>query len=68
MKCMKKQYSGYHFRNECKVNHTNVRSSKHSYIDYTDINNSDNDDNKDEADLNKVLNELKDGIIENLKD
>ena len=47
LKCMQKQYSGYHFRNECKANLTGVISSVQSYIDYTDINNSDNDDKID---------------------
>ena len=70
-RCMKqtqKQSGDYHFRNECKVNRTGVMSSVHNYLDYTDINNSDNDYNKDEDNLNKVLNELKDGLIEISKD
>ena len=60
MKCMQKQYSGYHFINECKVIHTGVISSVHSHIDYADINNSDCDGNtdnnkdKDKDDVNKV--------------
>ena len=66
MKCMYKTYSGYHFFDKCKVNRTGLISSVHSYIDYTDIN--DNiDNNKDKDDLNKVLNELKDNIIEDLR-
>ena len=71
MKCMQKQYNGYHFKNVCKVNRTGVISSVHSYIDYTDINNSDNDDNidnnKDEDYLKKVLNELKVNSIKDIK-
>ena len=59
---------------KCNVNRTGLITSVHSYIDYTDINDSDSDDNidnnkdKDKDDLIKVLNELKDNIIENLKD
>ena len=74
MKCMHRKYSGYHFLDKCKVNRTGLITSVHSYIDYTDINDSDSNDNinnnkdKVEEDLNKVLNRLKDNIIENLKD
>ena len=74
MKCMYKTYSGYHFFDKCKVNRTGLITSVHSYIDYTDINDSDSNDNidnnkdNDKDDLNKVLNSLKDNIIENLKD
>ena len=74
MKCMQKQYSDYHFRNECKAIRTGVTSSVHSYIDYADINNSDCDGNfdntkdKDKDDLNKLLNELKNSFIDNIKD
>ena len=74
MKCMYKTYSGYHFFDKCKVNRTGLITSVHSYIDYTDINDSDSDDSidnikdKDKDDLNKILNELKHNIIENLKD
>ena len=56
-----------------KVNRTRLITSVHSYIDNTDINDSDSNDkidfNKDkyEEDLNKVLNSLKDNIIENLR-
>ena len=59
---------------KCKVNRTGLITSVHSYIDYTDINDSDSSDNinnnKDKVEeyLMKVLNSLKDDIIENLKD
>ena len=72
MKCMHRKYSGYHFLDKYKVNGTGLITSVHSYFDYTDINDSDSNDNinnnkdKDEEDLNKVLNSLKDNIIENL--
>ena len=74
LKFMHRKYSGYHFLDNCKVNRTGLITSVHSYIDYTDINDSDSSDNiknnkdKDEEDLIKVLNSLKDNIIENLKD
>ena len=74
MKCMYKTYSGYHFFDKCKVNRAGLTTSVHSNIDYTDINDSDSNDNidnnkdQDKDDLNKVLNTLKDNIIENLKD
>ena len=70
---VKNIYSGYHFFDKCEFNRTGLISSVHSYIDYTDINDSDSNDNfdinkdRDEEDLNKVLNSLKDNIIENLK-
>ena len=73
MKCMHRKYSGYHFFDKSKVNRTGLITSVHSYIEYTDIKNRDSNDkidiNKDkyEEDLNKVLNSLKDNIIENLK-
>ena len=63
MNCMQRQYSGYHFRDECKDNRTGTITSVHSYIDYTDINNSDSDkDCNDNIDINKVFNELKDNL------
>ena len=71
---MQKKYSDYHFLDKCKVNSTCPITSVHSYIDYIGINNNDSDDNidisedKDKDDLNRVSNELKDNIIENLKD
>ena len=74
MKCMYKTYSGYHFFDKCKVNRTGNITSVHSYIDYTNINDSDSNDNidnnkdKDKNDLNKVLDELKYDIIDNLED
>ena len=74
MKCMHRKYSGYHNLDKCKVNRTGLITSVHSYIDYTDITDSDSNDNfdiikdKDEENLRKVLNSLKDNIIENLKD
>ena len=72
-KCMQKIYSGYHFMDRCINNHTGLISSTHSYIDYIDIiNSNDNidnnkDDKDDKNDLNKVLNELKDNIKEDIK-
>ena len=74
MKYMHRKYSGCHFLDKCKVNRTCLISSVHIYVDYTDINNNDSNDNndnnkdKDEDDLNNNLNELKNNIIENLKD
>ena len=77
MKCMHRKYSGYDFLDKCKFNKTGLLTSVHSYFDYTDINNSDSDNDdtndnnkdkdKDKDDMNKVLNELKYNIIENLK-
>ena len=73
-KCMYRKNSGYHFLDKRKFNRTGLITSVHSFIDYTDIDNNDSDDNidnnkdKDTDDSNKVLNELKDNIIENLKD
>ena len=66
--------SGYHFLDKCKVNSTGLITSVHKYIDYTHIkntvsnNDNDNKKDKDKDDLKKVLNGLKDNIIENLKD
>ena len=74
LKFMHRKYSGYHFLDNCKINRTGLITSVHSYIDYTDIKDSDSSDNiknnkdKDEEDLIKVLNSLKDNIIENLTD
>ena len=49
----------YHFKDKCKGNRTGAISSVQIYIDYNDINNSDsNSDNND----------LKDIIIQDLKD
>ena len=49
----------YHFEDKCKDNRTGTISSVQIYIDYNDINNSDsNSDNND----------LKDIIIQDLKD
>ena len=73
MKCMHRKYSGYHFLDKCKVNSTGLITSVHRYIDYTDINYMlvmiiMITKYKDKDDLNKVLNSLKDNIIENLTD
>ena len=76
MNFMQRKYSGYHFLDICKFNRTGLLTPIHSFIDYTNFNdsNSDSDDNvynnkdKDKDDFNKVLNELKDNIIEILKD
>ena len=74
MKCMHRKYSDYDFLDKYKVNRTGFIASVLSFIDYIDINDSDSNDNidnnkdKDKDDLNKILNELKHIIIENLKD
>ena len=74
IKCMHRKYRGYHFLDKCKFNRTGLITSVISYIDYIDINDSDSNDNidnkkdKDKDDLNKILNELKYIIIENLQD
>ena len=73
-KSMQRIYSGYHFKDRCIDKRTGLISSVHSYIDYTDINDNDSNDNIDinqdnkDNDLNKVLNELKDNIKEDLKE
>ena len=66
---IQKLYSGYHFKDKFRDNRTCVIRSVNSFVDHTDINNTDNDDNigKDNDDLNKILNDLKDTIIEGLK-
>ena len=72
-KCMPGIYSGFHFMDRCINKLTGLISSTHSYIDYLDIINSNDiidnnkDDEDDKDDLNKVLNELKDNIKEDIK-
>ena len=75
MKFMKRQYSGYHFNNECKNSARGFMEQKHSYIVYFDFNNISKDKDDDKADddddkdaLNKILSNLKVDIIAGLKD
>ena len=70
MKCMQRIYSGYHFKDRCIDKAKVLISSVNSYFDYTNIiNSNDNIDNNrdDKDDLQKVLNDLKDNIKEDLK-
>ena len=62
-KCMQRLYSDYHFKDRCIDKRTCIKLSVHSYFGYTDINNSVNDD----YDSNKILNELKKTVKEDLK-
>ena len=74
VKCMHRKYSGYQFSDKYKVISTGLITSVLRYVNYTDIynnvsdNDNDNKKDKDKDDLNKVLNSLKDNIIENLTD
>ena len=65
MKCTQRQYSGNHFRIECKHVAGGVNESKHSYIDYNHIivDNSQDKDDDNKVDLIKILNNKKVNII-----
>ena len=50
MKSMQRQYSGYHFKNECKHRSREINESKHSYMDYSDVFNDNSKDKHDDDD------------------